>query len=48
MISQSAKTGEDAYRIRISDYRVIYTIFDDKLMVLVITVGNRRDVYKRR
>jgi mRNA interferase RelE/StbE len=39
-------TGQDAYRIRIGDYRVIYTIEDDKLIVLVIDVGHRRDVYR--
>jgi mRNA interferase RelE/StbE len=41
-------TGENAYRIHVGDYRVIYTIFDDRLLVLVIDTGHRRDVYRRR
>ena len=40
-------TGQDAYRIRIGDYRAIYTIHDDRLVVLVIDVGHRREVYRR-
>ena len=40
--------GQDAYRIRVGDYRVIYTIEDDRLIVLVIDVGHRREVYRRK
>ncbi|MCL6095014.1 MAG: type II toxin-antitoxin system RelE/ParE family toxin [Actinobacteria bacterium] len=39
-------TGRPAYRIRIGDYRVIYTIQDDLLVVVVVTLGHRRDVYR--
>jgi mRNA interferase RelE/StbE len=38
--------GRDAYRIRIGDYRVIYEIHDGRLVVTVITIGHRRDVYE--
>ena len=38
--------GRDAYRIRIGDYRVIYEIQDSRLMVTVITIGHRREVYE--
>jgi mRNA interferase RelE/StbE len=38
--------GEDAYRIRIGDYRVIYEIEDDIILVTVVSVGHRKDVYK--
>jgi len=38
--------GEDAYRIRVGNYRIIYEIDDDKIIVTVITVGHRKDVYK--
>ena len=38
--------GREAYRIRIGDYRVIYEIFDNKLLVLVVTIGHRKDVYE--
>ena len=36
---------EPLYRIRCGDYRVIYAIKDDVLIVLVVDVGHRRDVY---
>ena len=39
-------TGIDAWRIRIGDYRVIYQIRDDRLIVLVVRVGHRRDIYE--
>ena len=39
--------GEDAmYRIRVGEYRVVYTIRDDILLVLVVRVGHRREVYR--
>ena len=37
---------ESIYRIRAGDYRVIYQIRDSQLLVLVVKVGNRRDVYR--
>lgn len=33
------------WRCRISDYRIIASIEDDRFVVLVVTVGHRRDVY---
>lgn len=39
--------GRPAWRVRVGDYRVIYTIEDDVLLVVVITLGHRRDVYER-
>jgi len=41
-------TGQDAYRIRVGEYRVVYTIYDDRLLVLIIDVGHRREVYRRK
>jgi len=39
--------GEDnLYRVRTGDYRIIYEIQDDILLILVAKVGHRRDVYK--
>ena len=34
------------YRIRCGDYRVIYSIKKDKLVVLVVDIGHRREVYR--
>ncbi|BDA66331.1 addiction module antitoxin [Calothrix sp. PCC 7716] len=38
--------GENRYRIRVGDYRVLYIIFDDVLLVTVVKVGHRREVYR--
>jgi mRNA interferase RelE/StbE len=38
--------GHDAWRIRIGDYRAIYEIHDGRLVVTVITIGHRREVYE--
>jgi len=35
-----------AYRIRIGDYRVIYDVFDAVLVVVVVTIAHRREVYR--
>lgn len=34
------------WRIRVGDYRVIYTVDDGVLLVLVVELGHRRDVYR--
>lgn len=34
------------YRIRIGPYRVIYTIHDDILLIVVIRIGHRKDIYR--
>jgi mRNA interferase RelE/StbE len=38
--------GRPGYRIRKGDYRIIYEVYDTKLIVNVIAVANRRDVYE--
>ncbi|MEH2272207.1 MAG: type II toxin-antitoxin system RelE/ParE family toxin [Nostoc sp.] len=40
------KSKENAYRIRVGEYRVIYDIFDDILVVNVVELGHRSKVYK--
>jgi len=37
--------GRNGYRIRAADYRIIYEIFDDLLIIDVITLGHRKDIY---
>lgn len=37
---------EDLWRIRVGNYRVVYEILDDALVVLVITIAHRREVYR--
>ncbi|NMG10760.1 type II toxin-antitoxin system RelE/ParE family toxin [Brasilonema sp. UFV-L1] len=38
--------GNDTYRIRVGSYRVLYDVFDDVLLISVIRVGHRREVYR--
>ncbi len=38
--------GRTAYRIRIGDYRAIYTINDTVLTVIIVKIGHRREVYE--
>jgi len=37
---------ENVYRIRVGDYRVIYNIFDKRLVIEIIRVRNRKEAYK--
>ena len=39
--------GQERYRIRHGNYRIIYLIEDDRLIVIVVNVGHRREVYER-
>ena len=36
----------DAYRIRVSDYRIIYEINDEILLIDIIELGHRKEIYK--
>lgn len=41
--------GEDElYRIRVGDYRVIYQVQDKALIVLVVKLGDRKEIYQRK
>ncbi len=44
--SMKMQGGDDLWRIRVGDYRVVYTIKDKHLVVLVLRIGHRRDVYR--
>lgn len=38
-------SGRDEYRLRVGDYRILYTIDDENHTVTIIAVGHRREVY---
>jgi len=38
--------NREGYRIRLGDYRAIYTIKENELIILVLTIGHRKDVYE--
>ncbi|HYQ73908.1 type II toxin-antitoxin system RelE family toxin [Cellulomonas sp.] len=42
-----ALRGRDGYRVRVGDYRILYTVDDGVLVVVVVTLGHRREVYQR-
>lgn len=35
------------YRIRVGDYRIVYQVLDEELIVLIVSIGHRREVYRR-
>jgi len=37
---------DNVYRIRVGDYRVIYQVESEKLLILVLKVGHRKEVYR--
>jgi mRNA interferase RelE/StbE len=41
-----AMQGGDLYRLRVGDWRVIYTLHDDVATVLVVRVAHRREAYR--
>ena len=44
--SEKLSGVEQLCRIRVGDYRIVYAIEDDRLLILVVKVGHRRDVYR--
>jgi mRNA interferase RelE/StbE len=46
--AEMLKGGEGELRVRVGDWRVIYLARDDELLVLVIKIGHRGDVYRAR
>ena len=40
--------GAGEWRVRTGDYRIVYEIEDERLLVLVLSVGHRRETYQRR
>jgi len=40
--------GSAEWRVRTGDPRIVYEIHDDELLVLVLRIGHRRDIYKSR
>ena len=41
------KGAKDVYRIRTGDYRIIYQVREKELVVLVVRIGDRKDMYLR-
>ena len=41
-----ARKGNARYRLRVGDWRVIHTLLDDVLVVLVVRIAHQREVYR--
>ena len=41
------KGNNSFHKIRSGDYRIVYEIHDDRLVILVVKIGHRKDVYER-
>jgi len=41
-------SGQERYRVRQGNYRIIYEINDKEVVVVVVKAGHRKDVYRRR
>lgn len=39
-------SGQEKYRIRQGNYRILYEVIDDELIINVVKVGHRREIYK--
>lgn len=39
-------SGEEKYRIRQGDYRILYSIQEDEVIVTIVRIGHRREVYR--
>lgn len=40
-----ALRGREGFRVRVGNYRILYTIDDGKLLIVVVTLGHRSSVY---
>ncbi|MDO5629300.1 MAG: type II toxin-antitoxin system RelE/ParE family toxin [Mobilicoccus sp.] len=40
--------GAGEWRVRTGDYRIVYEVHDGVLLILVLAVGHRREIYRRR
>ncbi|NNE45120.1 MAG: type II toxin-antitoxin system RelE/ParE family toxin [Rhodothermales bacterium] len=39
-------SGQELYRVRQGDYRIVYTVDDDSSKVVIVKIGHRKDVYR--
>lgn len=39
-------TSQDQYRVRVGQYRILYEIHDDILLIMIVRVANRKEVYR--
>ncbi len=37
---------DDVFRVRVGRYRVLYSVFESRLVIIILKVGHRKDVYR--
>ncbi|KAB2841108.1 MAG: type II toxin-antitoxin system RelE/ParE family toxin [Melioribacteraceae bacterium] len=42
------ETSEFTYRIRVGDYRIIYSLLEKELVIEIIRIGHRKEIYRRK
>ena len=40
--------AEEKYRLRVGVYRILYSIEDEKLVVCIVKIGHRKDIYRKK
>jgi mRNA interferase RelE/StbE len=45
--SKKLRGSEYTYRIRVGDYRVVYSVYSKVLVIEIVKVGHRKDIYRR-
>lgn len=45
--SKKLRSQDNLYRYRVGDYRIIYQIIDEKLIIIIINSGHRKDIYSK-
>jgi mRNA interferase RelE/StbE len=44
--SKKLRGAEGLHRVRVGDYRILYIVEADRLLIVIVAVGHRRDVYR--
>jgi len=44
--ARKLKGEERSYRIRVGDYRVVYDVLEEVVLVMILQIGHRKDVYR--
>ena len=39
--------GSEYFRIRVGDYRIVYSIYEKDIKILIVRIGHRKEVYKK-
>ena len=44
--TKKLKGSDDLHRLRVGDYRIIYQVKNDQLLILVVKIGHRKEIYR--